>query len=1308
MAKRKQSDIEKDQARSQVSDWESQNGSLDDNQRATLQRMIELNSNTAEQDIRRSDYYNGGSYKYDKGTQDVKVRNDNSGRLVTKKKETFSLKDGSSEPSLYDIYHNNEFSKNNTDTGTDTEKRKSFGIQRVTDMLAQDNKEALSPFNQKNSPAFTTDNTSSDKSRKGFLGFLDRTLGRFSKAATDVFFPGVVDQQYEQLQKEGKDNPIWRESTSAPDNGFEKAADIAGTIFGYTAPTGAAYKAVSKPIQLLTKGKELTGAAKLGVEALRGTAAGTALGIGEAARDEAFVPDEKDLSDHLKRIGLNAAGGAILDPVAAGLGGVIQKMKANKVLDEIEKANVIRPKDAPLDPKVDFTPTSAKNQVNADDVYNTVMKRPNSNSMFDNLIEQAKREQDIKPNSLSEAISPLKSQQGNIDEAVQSVAKQKVPKEQGYLNIDHGPTDEPGLIRVNNVDNIQTFKNNNDGVIPDTSGHIVSKTEKEKLPLSYLKSEAYIKMIDDMHALNKFDKAVEKVTGKPLNPSEQTYKLALNSRGSDMVTNQMLMKNMLNSQGEVTGQSLRDIVSQVPKGKMKEFEDYLVNKHAITRMERGENVFPDDMKMSPEKSTEIAKRYEEQYPEFKNVADQYYEYNNQAVKGWLGDFFDSPESMQKMFDANPNYVSNQRKFSKLEMPLFSKAKGAFSSQSNPIKAADKNGSQRQIISPVESTIEQMDKYVKTAKRNEVMKALINNLQKDPEAFKDIARIVPTKEGNQALHSADDLENVLESFNSGFDKKQRLDGGNAVFGMINGKKVHVEVQDPQLLDAISNLQPQAQGFILNAVGQVTRMMKTLTTGINPVFSVARNVWRDIPTAYGFSKTTNNPITFGKDLVGAMINIAKNDGVYNAYKNMGGGHSSSVSSDIKLLSQAKNKLLNKKGIGPTIERVIGGVENFNNVIETAPRLAEYKRVAKGGTYDDKVKGLFEANDITTNFQKRGPVGKEADKFIPYLNAALQGLDKYGRTALNFKSNPKLAAVTTAKSVVGITIPTLALYYFNHNDPNYQQMSQRTKDTYFLIPNGDETFTKIPKPRELGVWFGSGVERTLEAMRTQDPKAFEGFMETIRDNFMPPTRHVFAPFDDLRANKDFADRPIVPGDLQEQSPENQYDAKTSEISKGISAGLNYEPIKKVLDSISPQNVNLHPSPKQLDYLAKSYTGILGQLGIPAATKDASVLDTLKQQVTADPAYSNDAVGKFYDTKQKLTTASKDVAAGHESDNLDADMKKYFDKQSKEISKVRKEQKDILNNSSLSREERQDQARRLQKVINDLANMANQQYGK
>jgi hypothetical protein len=146
--------------------------------------------------------------------------------------------------------------------------------------------------------------------------------------------------------------------------------------------------------------------------------------------------------------------------------------------------------------------------------------------------------------------------------------------------------------------------------LPDTRAHIESKTEKKPINIKDAADKGYIKTVDNLHRLSRFDQTVEKVLGKNLSASESTHTLGLNSRGSDMISKQILTQDMVNKKGEVVGQSLKKITMQIPKGKLKSFEDYLVNQHAITRMSRGEKVFPDEMKMTTGKSMRIVKNYE--------------------------------------------------------------------------------------------------------------------------------------------------------------------------------------------------------------------------------------------------------------------------------------------------------------------------------------------------------------------------------------------------------------------------------------------------------------------------------------------------------------------------------------------------------------------------------------------------------------------------------------------------------------------------------------------------------------------------
>ena len=220
-----------------------------------------------------------------------------------------------------------------------------------------------------------------------------------------------------------------------------------------------------------------------------------------------------------------------------------------------------------------------------------------------------------------------------------------------------------------------------------------------------------------------------------------------------------------------------------------------------------------------------------------------------------------------------------------------------------------------------------------------------------------------------------------------------------------------------------------------------------------------------------------------------------------------------------------------------------------------------------------------------------------------------------------------------------------------------------------------------------FGSSVERTMRKWQDDDPEAFTRFMETVRTNFMFPTRSIVAPLNDVRANKNFIGAPIVSGAVSRLSPQYQYDEKTSEPAKFL-GGL------------------LKQSPQQIDYLTRSYTGVIGQLGIPATTKNASVLGTLKKQVTADPAFSNDVMGDFYNTMDKISTSGSDAkAAGDSSIAKGESYKELFSSSSSELSKIRKKI-DLIQASSGDTSYKEDKIRSLQLQMLSIARSANNRF--
>lgn len=856
-----------------------------------------------------------------------------------------------------------------------------------------------------------------------------------------------------------------------------------------------------------------------------------------------------------------------------------------------------------------------------------------------------------------------------------------------------------------------------DALKTDTKSQLTTRLAKEKAPLKTVMDRAYTSIVDDVHAFNQLDKYSEKVLGRKLAESEKTHSLALKSRGSDVISHRIINDAFVDQAGNTGGKSLKEALSSIPPGKFTDFEDYLINRHAPTRFDRGEKVFDDALNWTPEVGASKVAQYEAKYPEFVNAAADIKEFQGNMLDKWLVDGgIITKEQAAAYRDANPNYVPMKRFFSDLEKlgGSGSSTKKGFGNQSVPTKAYGKGGSQRKIISPIEAMIENVDSFVKTVERNKTMQSLVKTVQSDPDAFRAFAEVVdqPPKLDNIKdvdLSTPDGLDEMMSRMSEDFDRvmtKTKLDKDNIVRVLIDGNPVHLKVNDKALLDAMTALGPENGSKLLDGLGWLTNKMKVLTTGANPMFSLTRNLFRDIPQAYISSKSTNNPIRFAADLFDSAWSIVRDKKLYQDFKSMGGGHASSIAADRNLLAQSKRNVLPQKGkLQGIVPRAYGKMENFLNAVETAPRLGEYKRISSGGTIDDRLKGVFEANDITVNFKRRGRLTRELDKVFPYFNAAVQGLDKFART---YKDNPVQA---TLKSFMAITIPTLAAYAYNYRDPNYQKLSNHEKDNYIMIPKGDGTFFKIAKPKEIGTAFSDIPERLMRQFYQQDPTAFEGFASQLRNTFTLPGIQgglksggitdrlggvlgdtILGPVADLGANSDFADRPIVSGDLAQFSPELQYDARTSSLSKKIGEYTK-------------------TSPKELDYLIRQYSGVLGQVGLPmlqpgSGNAGQSLANSIKQQVTSDPVFSNDIMSRFYDNKSKYDQAKTDEKmTGKLPKWYNDDVRNYLGKVNDEIKDIRGISKAVQADKSLSPTEKRQQLRMLQDSMNRLAEEANKQ---
>lgn len=764
---------------------------------------------------------------------------------------------------------------------------------------------------------------------------------------------------------------------------------------------------------------------------------------------------------------------------------------------------------------------------------------------------------------------------------------------------------------------------NPSAALPDTMGKIVSgeKTNLQKLkavttptvsqPKGAL-SRAYTRTVDVLNPIKQFSKAAA-----PKSAAEDPYVLAMNASDAGGISRTILNEHLVDKQGKVIGNSFKSVINEIPKDQQKEFQDYLLNKHNVSRTDVGKPVFATDTQGNPvtaELSKQKVADYESRFPQFKKASADLNDWTQKFSKAWGVDTgMVQSEVMDALHQQYPNYVPTYRSFDEIERAGDIKnAAGKFVDQPNLLKKA--TGSDRPVINPLKSLNDLVQKTVKAAKFNEVGQTVYDALKKDPEGLRNFAEILP-ESGGKAASSAEGIENGVSTLNQQWGKASSdLTRNNVVRVMVDGKPKYLQINDKDFLNSLTNL--NASGKTSKLITNGNKVYRGLITTYNPIFA-ARNIARDVPT-YMINGTENNPLKALYNLGRSVKGMATNSPEFQEYKALGGGGGGFLRQNYSDLN--KNGILSK-------------LAKLNDFTEQAPRYAEYLATKDklGSGYGATQKALYNANEVTTNFARHGDITKSADKYVPYLNAGVQGLDKVARQIVTHPVG------TVAKGAIAVTLPTAALLAINGNNPNYQALDNRTKDNYFLIPNENDkddkgnpqSFIKIPKSREYGVLFGSLFER-LTRLAAGGKQPFKGFASTVATNLAPnnpANNNLFSPLlYNIPKNKDFANRAIVPSTLQNLSPKYQYDDQTSEIAKTIGKTFNL-------------------SPKQIDYLIKSYTGVIGQLGIPAATKSTyegkagkGLATPFTSQFTASPLYNSQALQDFYDNMQKAQQAAAD----------------------------------------------------------------------
>lgn len=772
----------------------------------------------------------------------------------------------------------------------------------------------------------------------------------------------------------------------------------------------------------------------------------------------------------------------------------------------------------------------------------------------------------------------------------------------------------------------------------------------------------YTKLIDDYMPIKDAVDFVETTTDTVLPGNKNAYKLALHSKNANSISHFILKEGIVNINGTIQKnsngtiqKSFIDSISMVKSSNLNDFSNYLILKHSLSWIAPTEGtskrVFADETLQDVEKITQEIENYERAHPEYKEAANNLYTYQRRVMKTWLVDTGIMSESLfNKLQEKYPHYVPLKRAVGKNTK----KAAYNFANQRLPIERA--KGSGAMILNPLESIIENTERFVKVALRNKTMQAMANYADKTEGFGAIMERVAPDMVKN-TINIEDKLDQLKEiMYQNGIINSKNMSmfdemlddvlGTNVesytpvvrkdksiVTVLRGGKATYYQVHDKDLFDALANLSPKQLSYMQRVSRKILMPLQLTITQFNHVFGL-RNPIRDYSTAMLNTEAFNNPISFSVAYVQALKHIITDSSEYKAYKAAGGGHNSDFSAKISSIERTLNDLASKD-MGKArrltyalLHNKVQTLVKFNEIAETIPRLVEFTGLKEKG--EDAISAMYAADDITVNFNRSGTIGRELNSIFMFSNAQLQGMDKTIRT-LSSGGTKKALKYTSRylmyNALMAIIVETIARIV----DPDdWEQLSNYNKNNNWCIALGDGKYIKIPKAREASL-LSSLIERVIDKMFGDD-EAFYQFGEYLTDTIIPsfiPTdlikgdikggfnqlagSTIIGGFAEIATNQDYKGTPIRSTYLEDLPNKEQVTANTSWLAYKMGQMLNIPPV-------------------YIDHFINEF-GVFGKLN-QTFKMDPSRNDLsfgIKSSFTADSTYSQDVFNAMYDMRDK-----------------------------------------------------------------------------
>lgn len=841
-------------------------------------------------------------------------------------------------------------------------------------------------------------------------------------------------------------------------------------------------------------------------------------------------------------------------------------------------------------------------------------------------------------------------------------------------------------------------------VAPGSTKEIIREFREEGLRNTFQNwtDRIYTAVFDDLHPMRLAVDGLLEIAKKNVKPSlrknldvkatDNAYKLLRLARDGYAAGHMDLLHGVHDYKSITpTGPSLRDAIATAFGGFDKSqwneeistnFGAYLTSRRMMqewARFQNGDITAPPD-KFSLADHQQAIKDFEAKYPGFAQGAQQVHEYLNNMLRKKRDAGLITSELYDELV-GRQDYVPVMR-----DMSDRGGVEGRSAARKDKYSIISRfRGSQRDVINPLESIAKDSYETAMIIARNDALKALDALARAAGPDGGRFAERIPAREMKatqvnvqEAIKAASrdagidpaDMQIMLQAVDDQLGDNtvaqiwragEISEKGEAiVYLWENGERIPIRLADGKfghdMLHAVTGLNREAADWWVNLLSLPSTGLRIGVTA--SLDFIGANFLRDQVSAWVLTRDFV-PFYDGARGIYNDLNMSDVSRIYSRVGGIMGGANVAAQHESRIKREILQ--LRRKGIKFTLNPFTRDFWRMTEFSETGTRLAVFEKAfdrakTDGLTdWESAIEASFIARDYI-DFGRRGSRMLAARRLVPFMNAALQGLDRgirglrgrvdadkvlrtvispyiksrTGQPLSEVEQGNKKQAAQAWGYMVALGMIGLGLSLLYRDDEEWEEISDYIKATHWLI-RLDGQWVRIPKPFELA-FFSNLVERTFDYVVKDDPTAVSRFVDGLLEITVPPhSIPGVAVTTELAADYNFfTGRPIVGPFLKTLPPELQFNAYASEFSKYLGKQVGISPayidhfITGFGASYGREFVNA--SDMFMPALGQATDGLFGLPTQPVA--DPAVNDYFfVRRFTTDPTRGSTSVRQFWD---------------------------------------------------------------------------------